>query len=77
MPNAFDVLKTMSEKSKDIRSFPLGNITHAQTGKDGFGRVTIAADNATILSLLSNTLVGMFIVADKAEFRATEAELAG
>lgn len=62
--NHFDVLKRMGEL--DNKNFKLfsgeTNLIEMQTGKDGWGRITMAVDNATITdSINSNKFIGLFI----------------
>lgn len=55
--NSFDILKTMSARNvPSFKLFPLANVTDLRIGKDGWGRVTFALDNATIQSLLNDTM---------------------
>ena len=56
--NGFDVLKIMAERNQDIKSFDAGNITQVSCGKNGWGRLTIAIDNATAQRILNDTLSG-------------------
>jgi hypothetical protein len=50
-PNSFDVLKKMSADNMDIKIAPAENFKRAQTGKKGWGELTIAVDNETLMNL--------------------------
>lgn len=76
--NAFDVLKTMSLRNMKIKAFHAStNLKSANSGKSGWGSITLAVDNQTIMDLLNNTpLICMLIVADGNEFDIVKDELA-
>ncbi len=74
--NNFDVIKRMCEQDLDIKSFTGGNVTHIRTGKDGWGRLEIAIDNATASSLMSEQRLNVMLLAfDVNEFKALKAEM--
>lgn len=55
--NSFDILKTMSARNvPSFKLFPSSNITDLRMGKDGWGKVTFALDNATVQKLLNDTM---------------------
>lgn len=74
--NNFAVLHEMCERNKDIKSFPTDNITNIRTGKDGWGRVEIAVDNATASGLMvGRHIVVMMLVYDIDQFNELKAEM--
>jgi hypothetical protein len=77
MATAFEVLKEMSaRKMGELKSFPLENVTNISTGKDGWGRVTIAIDNETAGRLMrGDPLIFALIVADGEAFRKVKEDL--
>ena len=81
--SAWDVLKTLGERKMKIKGFNIySNIAHVQNCKKGYGLITMTIDPETAQQLLNdtvvgkNSLVGMLVVADKAEFDAIDKELA-
>jgi hypothetical protein len=62
--------KMSADNNKELKLSPLSNITSAQSGKDGWGRVTIAMPNDVITNLLidPNFYVGGFLIAKREEF---------
>lgn len=66
----FEVLAIMSAENKEILLAPLSNITSAQSGKDGYGRVTIAVPNEVITKLLidGNYYTGGLLLANTEQF---------
>ncbi len=76
--NSFDVLKALGEKGcKSFKGFFGDNITQVSTGKDGWGRVTVAIDNETASKIMVGKpdIVFMLVVADRADFDNTKAAL--
>lgn len=75
----FDVLSKMSAANKEIMLAPLSNITAAQSGKDGYGRVTIAVPNDAIqiLSLSDGYYVGGLLLANAEQFNETKKDMEG
>ena len=74
--SSFDVLKTMSQRNLDIRGFKLDNMKSARTGKNGFGSITLAINNDTVIDLLTGkSLTGMLLVADYDQYKEVEKEL--
>ena len=73
----FDVLKEMTNKNMDIKAFPLSsNLTQVQTGKDGWGRVTIAVDNQTCAQIVvGGSLVMTLLIADGKQFEEVKKRL--
>ena len=68
--NSFDVLKTMSERNMNIKSFPVTNVTYASTGKR-HGTLTIMVDNETVSDIMTGKpIIFSLIVADATEFEA-------
>ncbi len=65
-----EILSKMSSENKEIMLAPLSNITAAQTGKDGYGRVTIAVPNSVIqhLAVCDGYYVGGLILANAEQF---------
>ena len=75
--NNFDVLKTMAERNDNIKSFPVGNVTYAATGKS-YGYLYIMVDNETATKIMvGDPIIFSLIVADADEFYKTKAELEG
>ena len=57
--NNFDVLKRMSMENKDIKGFAVSdNLVSAEIGKDGWGKITIAVDNATVQRIITASNIG-------------------
>lgn len=71
--NDFEVMKHMADNGMDIRVAPLAsNLKRYQTGKDGYGEVTIAVDNVTI-QLLNDYIGGLYLMS-RAEFMQFKGE---
>jgi hypothetical protein len=70
--NNLDVLAKMSkDNNKELKFAPINtNLKRAQSGKDGWGEVTIAMPNDIICDLLVNPeyYVGGFLIAKREEF---------
>jgi hypothetical protein len=65
------VLAKMSEDGNpEIQLSPLQNMKRAQSGKDGWGEVTIAIPNEVVQNLLTDSgyYVGGFLIAKREEF---------
>lgn len=65
------ILEKMSQdNNKELKLSPLSNVVSAQSGKDGWGTVTIAMPNEIIgnLAIDKNYYVGGLIVAKRTEF---------
>lgn len=80
--NSFDVLKTLAEQNvPSFKLFPSGNVTDLRVGKDGWGKVTFALDNATVQKLLNDTMgtkqtiAAVVLVWDVADFEHVKSEL--
>ena len=74
----FDVLKALGEQGcKSFKGFFSDNITQVSTGKDGWGRVTVAIDNETASKVMVGNpdIVFMLVVADRADFDNAKAAL--
>lgn len=75
----FDILKVMSERNKDIRMFPSGNLKNVRTGKDGWGSVEMAVDNGTAQKIMTaggEKGVGFFLMFfDYEQYEEIKAEL--
>lgn len=74
--NSFDVMRVMGERDMKIHLAPLSNILRMQTAKAGV-QVTIGVDGTMFPGLAENKFVGGLILADKEQFDAVKAELAG
>lgn len=60
-------MDAISKKGGDIKAFPVGsNIKRCQTGADGWGEITIAVDNRTILQI--GDYVGALYLVNREEF---------
>lgn len=71
----FQVLDAMAAANKDIRLAPLGNIVNLRKVKAGT-QVTIGVEGDLVAAIgIHGRFVGGLILADKAEFDATKAEL--
>jgi hypothetical protein len=69
--NNVSVLAKMSEDGNpELKLSPLRNIKRAQSGKDGWGEVTIAIPNEIVQQLLIDPgyYVGGFLIAKREEF---------
>jgi hypothetical protein len=73
--NNFDVLKIMGDRNLKIKSAGLDNITSAKKWKNGLGKVEIVVDEETIIDLVTGSLVGMFVVADKEQFKQVNQDI--
>lgn len=74
-PNSFDVLKTMSEESQDIRLAPLSNILRVQKVKAGT-QITIGVAGDVIAGIANGDFVGGLYLADRKQFEETQERLA-
>ena len=61
MVNMFDILKKMSADNMDIVAAPPSNFKRANTGKDGYGELTMAVANTQILRLNEYAVI-LFLV---------------
>ena len=65
------IMEKMSlDNNKELKLSPLSNIKRAQSGKDGWGEVTIAIPNEIVIGLLEDPekYIGGLIICNKAEF---------
>jgi hypothetical protein len=72
----FDILKRMSEKSRDIRMSPIANITNLQVvhkGRDT--KITIGFGGNVLTGICNGDLIGGLILTDKKQYFETKAEL--
>jgi hypothetical protein len=71
----FDILKTMSEENQDVRLAPLGNISYLRKVRAGTN-ITIGVAGDVVAAIgIHGRFVGGLILADKEQYRATEARL--
>jgi len=66
-----DLLKldNISKRNGDTRAFPLSsNLKAAQTGKQGWGDVTIAVNNGTVQDLATDKVIGILFIVSKDEW---------
>jgi hypothetical protein len=77
MATGFEVLKEMGDRGmSELKSFPLDNVKQINTGKDGWGQVTIAIDNETASKLMTGyPLIFSLVIADGETFRQVKEEL--
>jgi hypothetical protein len=71
----FEIIKKMSDGNMDIKLAPAGNFKRAQTGKNGFGEITLAVDNNTIINL-DDYYIGLFFM-NKKQFDKLKADNEG
>lgn len=75
-----DTLETLSkmskENNKELKLSPLSNIISAQSGKEGWGSVTIAIPNDIVaqMSIDANYYVGGLVLAKGEEFEKYKTE---
>ena len=65
------IMERMSQKNnKDLKVSPLSNIISSCSGKDGWGRVTIAMPNEIVTGLLTkpDSYIGGLLICSKEEF---------
>ena len=68
-------LDNISKRNGDIRACPIpGNLKSTHTGKDGWGEVTIAIDNATVSRLNNDDLFGILCLVSREEWEKEKAE---
>lgn len=71
----FDVCKAMALENQDIRMVPLSNVTDLRKVKAGTN-VTIGVQGDLVAAIgLEGRFVGGLLLADRAQFIATEARL--
>ena len=72
--SALLVLNEMGTRNEDVQAFPLStNLKRAQTGKDGWGEITIAVSNHVITNI--NKYVGALYMANLEQYSRCEQEL--
>jgi hypothetical protein len=63
--NNFDVLKKMSEENYESFKMFSGdtNLVNASIGTNGWGSITMAVDNATVMQMMNkeHIFIGMFV----------------
>ena len=65
------IMERMSQNdNKDLKVSPLSNIISANSGKDGWGNVTIAMPNEIVTGLLTkpDSYIGGLLICSKEEF---------
>ena len=56
-------LESIRLRNGDIKAFPMGtNIKRSSIGKKGWGEVTIAIDNASVLRMATDDIVGVLYI---------------
>lgn len=69
----FSKLDNIANRNGNIKAFPLGtNFKRAQIGKNGWGEMTIAVDNRTILNYTNGEVVGALYITSKEEWNKEE-----
>lgn len=78
----FDVLSKMCDKDLNIKLFSLDdNLVSSSTGKNGWGKITIAVDNVTIeelnrdMTIGKNTIAGKLLIFSIEDFEKTKKEM--
>lgn len=67
--NDFEKLNEIAKGNGGIKMFPLpGNLISANTGKENWGRVTVAVDNASIGDVLKDDVIGVLYLIKKDEW---------
>lgn len=62
-------LDNIQRRNGNIKAFILpNNFIGANTGKDGWGRITIAVDNATVADFFSDSVIGVLYVVGREEW---------
>lgn len=62
-------LENISNRNGDIKAFPLTtNLKSGNTGKDGWGELKIAVDNATVINFTNNKVIGVLYVIGREEW---------
>ena len=61
-------LNNIAKRNGDIRMFPLDNIKSAQTGKNGWGQITIAINNESVIDILTDKGVGALYLVGKEDW---------
>ena len=68
-------LNNISKRDGDIRAFPLAsNLKAAQTGKQGWGEVTIAVNNGTVQDLAIDNVIGILFIVGRDEWEKEKAD---
>lgn len=63
-------LENIRKKNGHIKAFTIGtNMIQANTGKNGWGYVKIAIDNASVVELATDRLIGVLYLVDEKEFK--------
>jgi len=71
-----DLLKldNIRKRNGDIKAFPLNtNLKNGRTLKDGWGEITVAIDNPTVLSLLADKEIGIVYITTREEWEKEKA----
>lgn len=56
-------LENIQKRNGDIKAFPLGsNLTTSKTSKNGWGEVSIAVDNESVLRLATDKVIGVLYI---------------
>lgn len=73
--SALVVLHELADRDEKeaVFAFPLTNFKRAQTGKDGWGEITIAVSNHVIANI--DRMVGSLYMADREKYAEIEIEL--
>ena len=73
--SAFAVMHAMAERKMNIHSFPANNIKRMQTGKNGWGEITIAVSNDMITPIATGKSLVSLYIADAEEYGRVGEEL--
>lgn len=72
--SAFDVLSVMADRNLDVMALPLStNFKRANTGRDGWGEITVAVPNRVIANL--DNYIGSLYLANRKQYGEVESEL--
>lgn len=62
-------LDAISKRNGDIKSFPVSsNFISSKSGKDGWGEIAIAIDNASVQNLFMGNAIGILYIVSKDEW---------
>lgn len=62
-------LDNIQRRNGNIKAFILpNNFVEANTGKDGWGRLTVAVDNATVADFFSDSVIGVLYVVSREDW---------
>jgi hypothetical protein len=63
-------LNNIVKRNGDIKCFTLGNnFVQMRTGKDGWGLLTLAIDNESVLRMERDELIGVLYIVSKDEWK--------